>query len=488
MSSGIRFTEKMDIFGSGTMSVGDIEIFNIDGELDSWVLDIWVNREVKAFIGDIRWSRDKFIQVFEGTVSDIDSRNSSTLNIKIRDKLQVLNTPISELNYSDIYPYPNSSNLSPHYDPTDVNNTVPDITIPMIFGEVHNVTPVLIDAANLVYMLNYGKINGIIEVRDNGIPIKTPSGYTIDADKGTIKLNYQPMGTITVSLQGESATGYFDTCATLIKRLVTGFGKVVPNPITGAPTTRTGPVVPGSNPPIGAPVITPHPDRFIDGVDIDTDNFAAFNIDNPQPMGVPIQSKENLLSTITSLSKSIGGCLTTGRDGRLRLIKLESPPKGTPFVIEDYMYKLDSIQITNRTPVVGAVRLGYNKNWTVQQNLLTNIPQEHRKLFAEPISIISVFDSAVLDRYKLTTLPILEETYLIAQTDATREANRRLSLWSESHTIFKISGFSPLFELKIGDTIYITNPRYGLKDGKLGTIVSLQPNSANLTVELEFFV
>lgn len=488
LAGGIRFTERLDIMGSGSLSVGDIEIINTTGELDSWIHDTWANRRIKAFVGDVTWSRDKFFQVFDGIVVDIDSRNPNSLSLKLRDKMQALNTPISELNYSDIYPYPNSANLSPHYDPTDVNNTVPDLAIPMAFGEIHNATPVLIDPGNLVYIVNYGPINGIIEVRDNGIPLTYPTAYSIDAAKGTIKMNYQPMGVLTVSFQGDSAVGYKDTCASLIKRLVTGFGKVVPNPTTGTPTTRTGPVVPGSSPPIGAPVITPSPERFVDGVDIDSSNFANFESANTQPMGVYVPSKENLLTTIQNLARSVGGALSPGRDGKLRLLKLESPPTGVPFIIEDHMYKLESLQITNRTLVIGAIKLGYNKNWTVEQNLLTNIPPEHRKLFAEDISTIGVFNADTLSKYKLTSLPALEETYLITQQAASVEANRRLDLWSQPHTIYKIIGFSPLFDLKIGDTVQLTNWRYGLETGKLGTVVSLQPNWTTATVEVEIFI
>jgi len=488
LMGGIRFTERMDIMGSGSLAVGDIELNNLSGELDPWINDVWANRKVKAFVGDAKWSRDKFIQIFEGIVVDIDSRNPNTISLKIRDKMQALNTPITELNYSDIYPYPGSSNLTAHYDPSDVNSITPDLALPMTFGEVHNVTPVLIDPGNLVYIVNYGSISGIIEVRDNGIPLTYPTAYSIDVAKGTIKMNYQPMGVLTVSLQGENATGYKDTCASLIKRLATGFGKVVPNPTTGTPTTRTGTVVPGSIPPIGAPVITPSPERFVDGVDIDTSNFSTFEAANAQPMGVYIPSKENLLTVIQGLAKSIGAALCPTRGGKLRLLKLESPPTGTPFVIEPHMYKLDSLQITNRTSVTGSIKLGYNKNWTVEQNLLTNIPPEHRKMFAESISTIGVFDTTTLDKYKLTGLPQTEETYLITQRDASIEANRRLALWKTPHTIFKIVGLSPLFDLQLGDTISITNPRFGLESGKLGTVVSLQPNWVAATIDVEFFI
>ncbi len=493
LRGSVKYTERFDITGSGALSVGDIEINNITGEYDSWLNDVWVNRNIKAYVGDIKWSRDKFIQIFDGVVADIDSRNLQSITIKVRDKVQRLNTPISELNYSDIYPYPASSNLTPHYDPTDPNNVVPDLAIPMAFGELHNVTPILVDKANLVYMLNYGTINGIVEVRDNGIPLVLNKGYTVDVSKGTITMLYSPMGTLTVSVQGDATGTYSNTAASLIRKLVISYGKVVPNPTTGAPTTRSGTMIPGSSPPIGYPIVTPSPDRFVEGTDIDTANFDAFNSANTQPLGVYVPSKENLLSTCQWLANSVGASLCLTRSGKLKLLKLSSPPVGTPIVISKDMYKFGSLQIVDRTNVSGAIKLGYNKNWTVEANLLTDIPVEHRRIFAEEWSTIGVFNSTAITTYKLTGLPAQENTLLLTQYDAAIEAARRLSLWSVPHTIYKVTGTSVLLDLQLGDPVQLIGSRYGLTGATgvgVGTVISLQPNWSTgvASVDVEIFI
>lgn len=492
VTKGLSYTEALDFSGAGSLSIGDIELSNHAGEYDSWLNDIWANKTIKAYVGDVTWSRNKFIQIFDGVVAGIDSKNNKTLNIKIRDKLQRLNTPINELNYSDVYPYPDSTNVTPRYDPTNVNSTVPDMALPVTFGEVHNVTPALIDPGNLVYLLHYGSISGVIEVRDNGIPLNSGgTAYTVNNTLGTLKMLYRPMGKLTVSLQGDNSGGYRNTVASVIKRLVTGYGKVVPNPTTGTPTTRSGTIIPGSSPPIGYPVITPSPDRFVDGTDIDTANFSTFDSANPQPIGFYAPGKENLLATCQSLAYSVGASLVSTRLGKLKLLKLQSPPAGTPFVIDTSMYKYDSIQISSTTEVIGAIKLGFNKNWTVEQDLQTDIPPDHRRLFAEDWSTVSVFDSNTLSKYKLTGLPFRQDTELQVQADAAVEANRRLNLWKVPHTIYKISGFSPLLDLQLGDTVQLVSPRYNLTGANgvgLGTVVYLQPNWATGTVEVGVFI
>jgi hypothetical protein len=487
VSRGVSYTESMDYTGSGSgsMLAGDIELNNFSGEYDSWLNDVWTNRNIRAYIGDVSWTRDKFIQILDGVLVGIDSKNPNVLNLKIREKLQRLNTPISEINYSDIYPYPDHVNTTPHYDPSDPNSTVPDVFMPHAFGEVHNITPVLIDPARVKYSLSYMGNIGVIEVRDNGIPLREED-YEVDTARGILTLKYLNAGTITVSLRGSLAY----SAPSLIKNLVQYTGKVVPNPVTGGPTTRsTTNLIPNTG--IGFPIITPSPDRFVDGVDIDSANFDNMISSNSQVVGLFVSQKENLLSTCQALAASIGASMVTTRSGKLRLVKLASPPTGTPFVIDTSMYKYNSLQIIDRTEILGAIKLGFNKNWTVQKELKTNIPPKHKEMFAEEWSTVSVFNPTALSQHKLTGLPVVQNTHLQVLSDANVEANRRLQLWSQQHTVYKISGFSPLLDLQIGDTVQLVGPRYGLTGALgigLGTVVMLQPNWTTATVEVGIFI
>lgn len=491
IQNSVKFVERLNIKGGASMSVSDIELSNTDGEYDDWLEDIWVNATAKAYIGDPRWSRDKFIKIFDGVVNDITTRNSNVLNIKLMDKLQRLNSPVSELSYSDIYPYPNASNLRTAYDPNDTLSLAQDIVMPLCFGEVHNITPVLIDEANLVYCVHYGSISGIIEVRDNGMPLDYGTSYTVQESLGTITMLYQPFGTLTVSLQGDNASGYNNTVASIIRRIVTGYGKVLPNPVTGQPTTRSGTTIPGSSPPIGYPIITPSEERFLEGVDIDTENFDAFELANPQPVGIYIGSKENIMSVLQQLASSVGASLHLSRDGKLKLLTLASPPLGTPTIISEDLYKYKSLQISDRTEVAGAIKLAYNKNWTVQQELLTGIPAEHKRLFSEQWSYVTKLDSPTITDRKLTSFPTQENTLLIVQGDAITEAQRRLNFNKVQHTTYKLSGMTELFTLQLGDTVQLISKRFGL-DGStgvgVGTVVELQTNWLNGTVQVEVFI
>lgn len=478
INGGIKFTEKLDINGNPSLSGGDIEIYNPNGEYDSWLLDTWTNRPINVFFGDPSWPREDFILVFSGVLSGIDSRSRTSINLQVKDKLQRLNTPVSELKYADVAPYPDSSNNSPIHDPLDPLDTVPDVYLPVLLGEAHNITPVLIDSSNLVYCINFGKIKGIIEVRDNGVPLSEES-FEVDLVKGTIKLLYPPAGTITISAKGDNVpqawdtfqpgVSYRHTAGSLIRRLVTGYGKTEVNLSTGQPTTN------------------PSPDRFSDS-DIDITNFENFEQTHPQPVGLYSVARENLLTLAQQLAASVGAQLSMSRFGKLKLVSIVFPT-GSARVIDSSSMLERSLQISSKTAIQGSIKLGFTKNWTVQNALSTNLPYEHKVLFAQDYSTTIQSDPVVISDNKLTTYPAQQDTFLITQPEAFVEANRRLDIFKKVRTIYKFTGFSDLFDLNLGDQVTLLNHRFGLtEDTGRGVVLSLSPDWVNSKITVEVIV
>ncbi len=204
ITTGIKFTEQLDLQGQGNLSVGDIEIANYNGERDDWLDDVWDNRSVKAWIGDPRWIRSDFQMIFNGVVATIGSRGRDVLNLSLRDKLQRLNTPATDVKVGGS-------------DPTS------DDVLCLSFGEVHNVTPQVTNATTLEYQVHDGAIEGCFEVRDNGKPVAATHNFAT----GRFTLNRSPAGTITASVQGDKFGGtYRTTIASLVRRIVTGYGKI----------------------------------------------------------------------------------------------------------------------------------------------------------------------------------------------------------------------------------------------------------------------
>jgi hypothetical protein len=431
---GKLFTERLSLDGEGGLSFGDLEIENVGGARDAWANPgyVWKNQKVKAYIGDVRWPRADFRMIFDGILVDISLRGRQALALKLRDKLQRLNTPITEAKLGGA-------------------SEQRDALLPTTLGQAFNMTPLLINAAILKYQVHVGAIDSIIEVRDNGAPV----AFTANLTAGTFQLHDAPAGVVTASVRGAAAGGYVDTAAQLVKRLVTAYGK--------------------------------ESDRFMDA-DLDLANIGAFDVANQQTMGLPSKERLNILPACQMLLGSVGAQLVMSRLGLARLIKVALPGAGTPFVIRPE-HMAGHLEPKGRTDVVGAVKLGFAKNWTAQDaGTLANLPEVHKALFAEEWLSTTKTDQATLATYRLNAEPIQADTMLLTRADADAEAQRRLNLWKVPRTTYEFEGVPELLALELGQAVTVYSPRFGMDDGVTGIVISLAPDWETGRVTVGFLV
>jgi hypothetical protein len=429
---GVKFSQSISIDGSVSLSFGDLELNNHDGSLDSWLDDFWVNRNITVYAGDARWARADFRQIFTGVVTGVDSRSRNRVNLKLSDKMQRLNTPITETKLGG-------------------GTTNADQPLPLCFGECHNVEPLLVDQALHKYMVHDGPIEGIIEVRDNGVPVL----FTADLSTGTFFLEQSPAGQITASVQGDAPGGvYTNNLVNIIKRLVKDYGNDTL--------------------------------RFTDA-DLDLASLNAFASANPQPVGLYCKERTNLLEAIQTLAGSVGGRCVVSPTGLLSIVKLTLPQgsAGTTVGAGDMVDR--SLEIASMPPVVASVKVGYAKNWTVQ-DLQTGIVEEHRKLYAEEWLTQTRSDSLAATNFNLFTDPKIEETLLLTAGDAATEALRRLNVFNVQRKVFKFAGYAGLLSQKVGDPMTLQHSRFGLSAGKTGQILSITTDWLKSRVEIEVMI
>jgi hypothetical protein len=433
LTSGLQYTEQLDISGTGGLSGGDLTIANYNGERDSWLNDIWDNRQIVAWIGDPSWKRTDFVPIFNGIVATIDSKDAKTLTLTILDKLQRLNAPATDQKIGG-------------------TGTNKDNVVSLTFGEAHNVTPQLVDASLLKYQVHNGPIEDIIEVRDNGVPV----AITKNLSDGTFTLSHTSAGTITASVQGDKNATYVNTIAGVIQRIATTYGTA---------STRYS------------------------LSDIDTASFSAFDSAHTQPVGVYVENGDNVLTTCQDIAKSVDARLVTSRTGLLRLIQVALPGAGTAVPIGPSQMIVDSLKIANRPLVQASVKLGFDKNYTVQDNLLTSIPDANKKMFAEEWLTSTATNATAQADYKLNAAPPQVDTMLLKRTDADAEAARRVALWSTPRTVFEFTGTADLINsLTLGCAVTLTHSRYGLAGGKNGMVVSLSPNWFTGTIDVQVLI
>lgn len=431
IAGGVAFSESLPLDGTATLSAGDIEVHNEDGKLDNWLDDVWTGREVKVFVGDAAWPREAFRLVFNGIAEGIESRASNRLNIVLRDKLQRLNTPVSEALLGG-----DSANA--------------DRLRPVTLGECHNIEPLLTDPAQHEYQCHDGALERIIEVRADGVPRAiTTSGVPA----GSFRLTASPEGTITASVQGR--VPYLNTAAGLVQTLATSYG-------------------------------TPY-ERFT-SADMDTVQLAAFDVSHQQPMGIYISDRSNVLQCCQEVAASVGAQVAMSRTGKLRLLKVALPPVGVPAEITPADYEAGSLEISLRSTVIAGVRIGYCRNWTVQDSINSGIPSEHKDLYSQEWMTATVRDSAVAASYRIHADPPQQDVLLLRDVDANGEAQRRLDLGKVQHTVYRFTGYAHLLTLELGQALKLTAPRFGLNAGKTGQVIGLESDWINRRVTVEVFI
>lgn len=569
LTGSLQTTESLSLDGSLSMSFGDIEIANTNGDLDDWLDSskyIWVNRPVQVYLGDPRWvlqtlsavhdtANGGFQKIFDGIISDIDSKDRSTLNIKVRDKLEKLNGPISD-------------NKLGTYGIWGQGQTNQDSMRPLIFGEVFNLSPLLVDPSQLEYMFhdtNVGSIitattagtnlltcastsgfilnaavvftgitfggllanqtyfissinaNGtqfsvsasisgpeialttgtavttsimqaevrvastelVLEIRDNGVPVYTdvnvftnssiprPSNALIFLDDGKFRLTKPPAGTITTSIQGAKRSVSFDSAGSLLEGTYTNnIAKIIAVIVTqyGTATTR------------------------LTFSDIDLDNFKAFSLANTQPVGIAIMDRVNILEACQQIAISANARLFMNRSGKLQLLQLGTPTSDTKVYITDNDILHHTLQVSQKSAVVAATKIGYCKNYTPQTTLASSLPATHNTMFRDEWMSNTVTDATIQKTYKLDSLPTQIDTCLIQGTDSAALAKSLNDYWKVPKIVYSFTGTSKLLSLKLGQQINITHNRFGLSSGKDGQVVSISPNWMTGTVNVEVII
>lgn len=434
VAGGLKVTESISMNSDASLSAGDIEIFNGDGRFDAWLDDVWANGDVAGFLGDVRWDEGDFRQVFAGTTIDIGCKSRDRLNLRLANKLERLNTPVTDVKIGG-------------------NATNPDALVPVLLGEASNISPVQTNPNTLEYAFGDGVNEGVLEVRTDGKP---RGAITVTAGTGRFVFN-EAVGTgvVTCSAQGTKYNGvYVNTISQLVQYLVTQRGKS---------TTR------------------------FTSADLDATQLAAFDAANPQPVGLWLTERTNVLVACQQLAGSIGAQLVPSMSGKLRLIQFAIPATATTSIPRSQ--QLDrSISIVNRTEVAAAVKIGYCRNWTVQENLQTTLPDAHKNLYAQEWLSVTAVDTAVQATYKRDAEPDLIETCLLRKTDAQAEANRRLAIVKVPRTTYRFEATPAQLLTELGQAVTLFSNRFGLAAGKVGIVTSRSVDWGTLRTTLEVTV
>ncbi len=419
--------------GFSSPAVGEIIIDNSNGVRDSWLLDAWDGRAFRLYLGDPNWPKSDYRLMVAGVVDDIFSPSSRTLGLRTKDRQYLLTKNVC-------------TNLVAG---STVNK---DQRLPICYGEVFNIEPVLIDATTFTYAVHDGQINSVVAVYENGAA-KT---FTPNLAAGTFALSSAAQGQITADVQGSKTGGtYINKTADIVQRMLTERTLI----------------------PIGQ---------------IDSTSIANFNTVVAGSVGVYVKdSSTTVLQALDMLIIGAGGFYSFDQSGLFYLDQFKAPA-GSPVVAllaEDIAQNnsQDTIAILKRWLPSKTVRLAYKKQWLAQNSgLAASVADARRAELLQGYSIAKATNS--VPQYLLADEPPVEATLFVNLTDASTEAARRAALFSTVRLLAKITCFLGPARVKLGDVVSLDVGRYGLTGGAVARVVGINESLTDTRVELTLFL
>lgn len=431
VADSVRFTvELAELFtGRSLPAWGDLEVMNENGERDDWLDDAWDGRALRIYLGDPTWDRADFRLILDGVAADIGSTRRDRLSLKVRDKTWMLNVAAQTTLVGG----------------TTANKDQPK---PLAYGQCFNVEPVLDDASLHRYLVHDGQVEDITDVRDNGVTV----AYTKDLANGRFTLSAAPAGRITADVKGAKPGGsYLTTCSDIVQDLVTSHSQL---------TTS----------------------------DIDATNFAAFETDCPQTLGLYVRSRTNLMELLDALVTSVGGFWTFSRGGLLQLGRLEAPSGSPALSLTADDVKRDQLAIHRRDLPIATLRLGYARNWTPQADGLAGaVSEANRALYAAEHQVSKDENAGLTTTWKLARRPDLIPTLIAGSSDAGTEVARRRALFDTPRTVYRAETFMGPYKVNAGDVVSLDHPRFGFSGGALAVVVGFEERLARRGVTLKLW-
>lgn len=416
-----------DVFSGQTRpSWGEMDIDNSGGVRDSWLNDAWDGRPLQLYLGSPDWARDDFRLILSGVTDDIVARSRDVLQLKIRDKQQLLNVPVSTALIGG----------------SSANAGKPE---PACWGECYNVRAVLIDAATRRYKVHGGAVSAITTVYCGGVSV----AFTAYLASGEFTLTSAANGEVTADIKGDSSGGYVDTVGAIVQRIV---------------TSRTS----------------------VTASDIDSASFTAFAALCPQKVGIYAGDRQNVLALLDDLVGSVGAWYGFGRDGKLRIGRLDAPSGSPVLDLTADDIEQGGLSVKRRILPCATIRVGYRRNWAPTSSPATSITDAARAALAADYLIASATDASVKTAYLLAREPDREPTLLVSSSDAAAEATRRLNLRKVLRYVFEARCFTAPQRLELGQVVRLTHPRFDFAAGRLAVIVGIveSPTSNRINLEL----
>ncbi|KAA0592942.1 hypothetical protein J2848_005702 [Azospirillum lipoferum] len=439
--------------GFSETSFGSATLANDDGGLD-WLADLdWDGRLVEIlYTPKERPALSDFAVLFSGAAEQLVP--GDLIEIQLRDLVVLLDVPASRGQFGGTGGIDGTAELKGRYKP-------------WLIGRRRQIEPVLIDAANNVYMVDPAGFSSLLATRDKGVAYPAAVGDYASYDAlvaasltgtdvatskaaGLIRLGQAPAGRFTIDAEGVKVSGgWIYRFADLVRHLVTSM------------TTVTGA-------------------SLLDA------SFTTFNTLQPAVLGYWCDgsSVPKVRDVIDQIADSVGAYWGFGEDRLLSLGRYDGPAATADFAFGER----DIIDLTPRSVDrrMKSLKLGYRPfgvTFTASDLDQVNVTAADVEAFQTEYRWTAVAADAAAAAASLLATEDEGKTLFDVEADAIAERNRRLALHAAKRKAFDVT--VPLTTgLTVGHTVALTDPRYGLAAGWNGLVLELERDADEETMKL----
>ncbi|CAO99374.1 hypothetical protein D9623_33560 (plasmid) [Azospirillum brasilense] len=424
--------------GRAAVSIGELIGVNADGAYDTYPDAYAVDATPVRVLALPKRSSlySEAAVVFSG--QGLDWWADSSLHVRMRDSGYLLDVPLCAL-------YGGTGGI-------DGGTELAGKVIRQTYGLCRNITGDLINSSLLIYRGHDRLAQAVDAVYISGVPLtwdgatyssyaalaaaSVPSGqYTkwLGSDGSGWRLGSSPGGTVTADVRGDAVGGYVSDTAGVIRRLL---------------------------------------ERGVSTASLALSSFASMASYLPGTIGYHVSSQRNISAAATEVAIAAAAWWGDAGDGLFSVGRLAAPVGGgLAFGPEQIVDEVEPMALPDDiAPCIWRVDAGYRRNWTPLQGTdiapVPSVPTEQRRQELAAQSRRSAV--ALIERQVRNQLakPLVIESLFDAEADATALCNNLLTLYQQGRRYYRVpvgmSGYLP----RLGDTISVTWPRWGLAGGK----------------------
>lgn len=442
------FSREMGTPGQGgkaSASWGELTLINGDRMLDAMGNDFFDGRTMTLRVGEQSADIGTFTTVMKSTIASL-ALERERISVRLRDKSVILDKPFSDAKFGGTNALPDG-----------IDGTADDIKDqykPRVLGRIALMQPTLVNTSKLIYMVNNGAVDGILNVFDAGVYLSRGADY---ADQAAMELTEPAQGTwracpsIGCFRLGSVAYGQISACvveawdyldntaAGLIQRILTEKG------LTSSDWVAT--------------------------------DFATLNSKNAGSLGLIVEGGETTASLIDRICQSVGAWWGFDALNRFRVARFDAP-SGTPVATLTDSEILDIERQPEDQLPLWQTTLKADLNYVVQdKKSLAGVVPADRAAWLEQESRDQKAENATVKTQRLLADSTEYDSSLNGISIAQAESARRLALFSVRRDVVTLTLADPVSRyatLDLGAVINLASDTLGYGTGRLMTITRVQ--------------